>query len=378
MSDDETLAMIPEDTEDDADCPQESNAELLVLASPPIPDDVQEFYSGLLEYGRKRISIDIVRKIFAQVYPERESHPQRTAYLKSDLQLLVESALLAYPSKTNRKGWLPETSPILPAWIVLIARPQPKPVIDAASIPWLAELSFCTELTRTRSLEAALAINNFLIEHRHDLISVPLRERSLQIFGDEKRLDALVGNGALFGGRLPLSAIGAFELEQPLVFELGQAGKPLLVVENHHTYWSVCQWNKRARKYSAIVYGAGGNFSSTGNAIDVVLNQVNGTGIEYFGDIDPAGLEIPYVFSARRFRTGYPGATPAKDLYGWLLERGVKRTFVESNALAKSHEDKYIEWLGCDGQITGVKKLFQEKLWIPQESLGTEALLKFF
>lgn len=374
MNDDESLVILSQDLETD----NSGEEQLLALPSPQVPADVQEFYSGLLEYGRKRIAIDIVRKIFAQIYPERENHPERTAYLKSDLQRLVDSALLAYPSKTNRRGWLPETSPILPAWIVLIARPQPKPVIDAATIPWLAELSFCTELTRTRSLEAALAINNFLIEHRHDLTPVPLRERSLQIFGDEKRLDSLVGNGALFGGRLPLTVIGAFELEQPLVYEVGEAGKPLLVVENHHTYWSLCQWNKRSKRYSAIVYGAGSNFSSTGNAIDVVLNQVDGTGIEYFGDIDAAGLEIPYVFSTRRFRTNHAGALPAKDLYQWLLEHGVKRTFIESNALAKIHEDKYIEWLGCDGQIDGVRKLFQEKQWIPQESLGTEALLKFF
>jgi len=43
-----------------------------------------------------------------------------------------------------------------------------------------------------------------------------LSTSSLNIFGDEKRLNALCTAGTLFGGRLPLSAIGAFQAPLPL------------------------------------------------------------------------------------------------------------------------------------------------------------------
>src|SRR5439155_25487709 len=115
--------------------------------------------------------------------------------------------------------------------------------------------------------------------------------RALEIFGDEKFLDQRVRDNALFGGRLPLSTLGTFCVPLPLPARTAEApGRPLLVVENHHSYWSFGQWNVTARRYAAVVYGSGRAFASSGRALRQVVEQTQASHAEYFGDIDPVGV----------------------------------------------------------------------------------------
>lgn len=100
------------------------------------------------------------------------------------------------------------------------------------------------------------------------------------------------------GGKLPLRTIGCFRVPQPLPYRSIEAqGKPLLVVENHKTYWSMAEWNERVRRYVAVVYGDGENFRLTGRALAQAAEETNASSAEYFGDVDPKGLCIPIDFN---------------------------------------------------------------------------------
>lgn len=77
-----------------------------------------------------------------------------------------------------------------------------------------------------------MPVNDFLLRRRGERALVPAKERSLEIFGDEKRLDQMCKAGMLMG-KLPLSALGCFQVAAPLPYRLADArGKPALVVEN--------------------------------------------------------------------------------------------------------------------------------------------------
>jgi hypothetical protein len=333
------------------------------------------FYSQLLEVRRRKVTIERIRKIYADVHTDRWSHPDRIAYLHADLQSLFQSELIVFPSRKNPRAWLTETTPNLPAWISLRIPPSEIVRLNPASIPWLPELAFCAELIHPSLIETAFKINEFLIARRHNLIPVPLRERSLQIFGNEKKLDSLARDGALFSGRLPLSVIGAFEVEHPLSYRAsGVAGKPVLVIENHHTFWSFCEWNQRVGQYSAIVYGSGNFFAKGGRAIDEVLADTGSTSIKYFGDLDPMGLEIPARFNRTRAKLHCIPAKPELRLYQWLLSNGTRRNF--SDLEYEVRDQSPVGWLGASIE-EAVNELFHSKYWIPQESLGTEVLLTF-
>lgn len=332
---------------------------------------VPDLYRRLKLTGRLKVGIERVRFEFAEAHPDLSDHPERVAYLHQELRSLEQACLIRLPSQQNKKAWLKETNPKLPAWIILEKAVKLETRIDPSQVPWLSELSICAELKHPVLIEAAVAINDFLIERRKNLIPVPMRERSLQIFGDEKRLDALVRNGTLFGGKVPISVIGAIEVEQPLVYRsTGVGGRPLLVIENHHTYWSFCEWNAHAGIYSAIVYGNGNAFSTTGRAIDEVLNAVGSNSVEYFGDLDVPGLMIPVRFNQSERRSQLCSIEPAVNFYTWLLSHGIRRP---SDSSRPRIPQAALDWLPPSLRDS-IHELFSSNQWIPQESLGTEAL----
>lgn len=94
---------------------------------------------------------------------------------------------------------------------------------------------------------------------------VPIKERSLQLFGEEKRLDALLGSALFREGRLDERRDLRCEMiGVPLAWKRGPveaAAQPILVIENAATWNSYCRWNTQHGQFSAIIYGEGNRFA---------------------------------------------------------------------------------------------------------------------
>ncbi len=326
-----------------------------------------EFASRLALSPRKRIEIAQVKQLYFEVHPEVRNHPERGALLLQTLHDISAAGALTLPA---RASWEKVGNPPLPLWVTLVREREEVPREDFSKVPWVPELGFWTEL-KPAQLVAAKVINEFLLRRRGRLTLVPIKERSLEVFGDEKRLDALRVGNTLFSGRLTLGTLGAFVVPLPLPYRMASApGKPVLVVENHNSYWSFGEWNQHARRYSAVVYGAGEAFRSTGSALGQVLREVDGAGALYLGDMDPKGIGIPLDFN-RTAGVGEPRVVPALDWYAWLLEHGLRRGKLEcQNAAGQAA----IDWLGAElGDALG--EVWRVGLWLPQEALGLEQLL---
>ena len=330
------------------------------------------FYPRLVEDGRKKIPMQCVQHVFTEMFPEYQNSENIDVLLKQELRKLTTLQLIEFPDKVNEVGWVSEES-ILPTYIKIITRDS-SGFRDPSRIEWVDELAFCKNISRAKELLLATQINNFLKARGRRLMAVPIRERSLQIFGDEKKLEEMVVDGWLFNGNLSISAIGAFELAKPLTYQAsGAHGKPILAIENSHTYWSFCKWNARTKEYSAILLGSGCNFQSDARSIDILMGEINADGIEYFGDLDSAGLAIPVAFNIRR-NWSKQKAMPAKRFYEWLLVHGIRRNSKSATTASKKDRTESFQWLDSIVLETGVRQLFGTNLWIPQESLGTEAL----
>jgi len=328
------------------------------------------FLEALRAGTRKRILLDDVRRAFFAAHPETVSSPGRNALLLVRLRALEEAGALVLPAAGS---WEKVGNPPLPTWVQLTREPASLPAVDYAAVPWVPELGFWPEL-KPSALEAVRAINDFLLRRRTTLTMVPIKERSLEIFGDEKRLDTLRASGgnSLFGGRLPLSVVGAFVVPSPLPYRAADApGKPVLVVENHNSFWSFGEWNQQARRYAAVVYGSGKAFQGSGSALEQVLHEVSGVGALYLGDLDPAGVRIPLEFNRTR-EDGRAIVTPALGLYRWLLENGRRRLLEERQEASAQFAN---DWLGT--KLGGdVVALWDSGHWVPQESLGFEQLIQ--
>lgn len=96
--------------------------------------------------------------------------------------------------------------------------------------------------------------------------------------------------------------------------------------------------------------------------------------IEYFGDLDPAGLRIPYVLNEGLVKLGAPPMRPATLLYELLLSRGIRRPMTDRKRRPVASE---LDWLPENLRVQ-VANVFKSDLWLPQEGLGLDVLLETF
>ena len=325
----------------------------------------------LLEKSRgRKIPLSTLREEFARERPDLASSGTFRDRLRARLEELAAAGRITFPAQDG-SAWDKVGTPSLPKWV---QRPAPlKPArVNPATIAWLPAMAFARKLQKTADVEAAAVINDFLVRHRHELQPVPLKERSLQIFGDEKALGRRCRAGALFSGQLKLEVIGAFDPPPPLPYEsIGVAGLPILLLENHHTYWTFSTWNGAARRYSAVVYGAGWVISRCGEAVSVVLRLTGGTAVEYFGDIDPTGIRIALKLAGQVAGAGLPALCPAAELYRWAFENGTRAPLKRSPSRTQLDEAK--SWLPQD-MHAHLEELYAAAKRIPQESLGLDGL----
>ncbi|OHX37821.1 hypothetical protein BJL95_04410 [Methylomonas sp. LWB] len=323
-----------------------------------------EFLLALRTVRRKRIDLSDLRRYWLQVNPEQLQHPERDALMMASLKQMAGHGYIALPASGSFEK---VGNPPMPKFVTLVNQDEVKPRNNWSNISWLPELGFWTELTESELLTAK-KINDWLHRRRGKFMKVPLRERSLEIFGDEKYLDSRARNNALFSGRLPLSLIGAFHVPHPLPYRAANApGQPVLIVENHHTYWSLAEWNVQSCQYAAVVYGSGKAFCSTGQALQEVLRECDANGALYFGDLDPAGILIPLSFNDANESVVLPDI----GLYQFVLENGKRRSPVNRLSGDKQAAQRWLPELS-----DRILELWALDYWIPQESLGTEQLFR--
>jgi uncharacterized protein with PIN domain len=144
-------------------------------------------------------------------------------------------------------------------------------------------------------------------------------ERSLQLFGYEKRLEALIGGQLFFPGRLTLEQLRCEQVHPPFVFRTIGSGPDVLVVENHHTYVSLSRALPRDGDVGVVVYGAGAHFKGS---VTFLADLSTPRRVLYFGDLDIDGLDIPVHASAVAVAAALPAIEPATALYRLLLDHG--------------------------------------------------------
>ncbi len=323
--------------------------------------------------GRRKLDRTAVWRAFRSAHPVEATSGEARERLAARLSAIAAEGRLVLPAPTG-SGWDRSARPPLPEWVRLPAPPAPPVEFDLLSEPWAPELGFLPSLGRIDVPPDELkAVQQFFTTGGRTRPVVPMRERSVQIFRDEKRLERLI-HTPLFGpGRLNLASLRCFALAPPLVYEDGppaSRGRPVLVVENHHTWWSFCRWNARVGEYAAVVYGAGSAFGR--DAVAFVAERclaLAAPHADYFGDLDRAGLAIPW-----RAATSYAPAhrlhiRPGERWYRLLLRRAESVVLPTGDALS----EEGLEWLPGSLAVE-VRAHFQAGRRIPQELVGTEEL----
>lgn len=238
--------------------------------------------------------------------------------------------------------------------------------IDLSQFDWEPELAFLRTSRSSVNPDDLLALNRFLRDGGRDQQLVPVKERSLNIFGDEKRLDA-IGATSVFGdGRLSMLQLRAFFVAEPLPWRRGSGPDgSVLVLENAASWHSFAKWNQSSQHYAAVVYGGGYRFVDGIASLADLAGEIGAISrIDYFGDLDPEGLRIPRMAAKRAQQTGLPSPVPLAWAYQALTEVGQPTPGIDAVGA-----DEHLEWLPI-GLHEFAKGLFGSKQRIAQEWLG--------
>lgn len=250
----------------------------------------------------------------------------------------------------------------LPKWLEVPQAPQAAPSLKTLRdrAPWVGQmLEIGPDLPLNKSsITKALAINDYFRRRDHREW-VPARERSLQLFGDEKLLDSARVSG-LFSGRITLDDIDCFYVPEPLngVRICKESNGPILIIENSTTFFTIQKFNRYHKRYSAVVYGRGKLMKNAGLATDS-LEEVREEvadlhdmrklpEVHYFGDIDPEGISIPLEINRIREIHDLSLLVPATDLYELLMLFPSQPKAHEWMASLK--EEDIIDWLPSIGR----------------------------
>jgi hypothetical protein len=337
--------------------------------------DAQRLLNELRRRAKTRTRVDIddvwlaFRKAIRGYTGKIDARP-RLAQLLGDL---ADAEHVELPR--GSRLWDRSAQPPLPAWVrVIQAEAREDDRVDHRAIAWPPELAFVSSLQRTPLLRELLAIRRFLAEGGRERPHVALRERSLEVFGDEKRLDALVGTSLFGAGRLSLDLLRCYDVAPPMVWEPGPPRAehmPILAIENLHTYDSFRRWNADSGDYAAIAYGHGHEFKATCRDLPRVCEQLGTRIVEYFGDLDARGLEIP-IHAAKVLGDIAPDLqlVPAGRWYSALLDR-VDRAVPDRKPAAEA--DALVAWLPNELRSAACE-LLASKRRLPQELIGVDVL----
>jgi len=331
-----------------------------------------EFHRYLLDYsdGKVRLELDVVRRAFQEMLPALSASPSARSKLRDLLDVLQLEERIELPK--GRGLWDASALPALPRWVKLPRATVATEKADLRAIPWAPELRFLATIRVFVPLADLLKLQGFFAHGGRAQTLVPIKERSLGIFGDEKRLDTLVRGSALFGdGRLTPETLRCFIVPEPLPWTPGQnSAGPIIIIENAATWHSYCRWNAERNVFSAVVYGCGNRFMDSATYLAEIFKSIGGQRcVLYFGDLDSQGLIIPQVASTRAQVAGLPAVEPHLWSYRHLLTLGAGRG---QPCDGEPPSSEHCDWLGeC---ADPVRQLFAAGQRLAQEHVGWEFL----
>lgn len=280
--------------------------------------------------GRAKLKLDVVQAEFLKAFPHFQGSADRRDRLRAVLDELAIAGSVRLPAD-ELSGWERAPVPALPKWILFVRGPaQQKEEFDHRSFPWVPELAFVAGLRALRHPNEVRRIHEFLKNGGRQRPVVPVKERSYEIFGDEKRLDSLQNSQMFTEGRLTLEILRCRQVPAslPCVPAPGNAKEPWLILENESTFHSFCRLNRLVNQHSGIILGSGIAVLRAREFLAGLLHSSSDGQTKqflYFGDLDHDGIQIPFQLNQRLRNQFGIQVRPAEQYYQWLLEvRGIE------------------------------------------------------
>ncbi len=338
-------------------------------------NNLQAFLENLPAKGAK-IDLQDLWIAFSKAFPSYHGEGRQSRKVLNDLLNYLAEDGFRLPAN-KKKDYDHLGSPSLPKWIMRPVKEKKSPAFDPSAYIWSPELSFLASKSSLQAADRWLKLDQWFKANRNcTLPLIPMRERSYEIFRDEKALDSFRNAVAFKEGDISLETLRCFIVYAPMPTEFGPdgtEGKPALLVENHTTHWTVAEWNKQVGRYRCVVYGGGNKASAAWKWLEWKKAEYQFSEILYFGDIDVAGLDI--ALSARESIENFGNVSFSldEDLYRLALGLAKGEGGVQTKNGKTAYKDATFAMLP-DDLAQEIRKLFERARRIPQEIVTRQTL----
>jgi hypothetical protein len=329
------------------------------------------FIERLARMGRSKVPIATVRDVFSEVFPDRPPNAAR-ATLASLLSEASQTGSISLPK--TRGAWDRALQPPLPKFVLLPQEELPAPPRRWKERAWHASLEWITELAYlTAGQEAFLSRVNEGLVHGWFTDLAPMKYRSLQLTGHEKKLQAIQATKLFGPGRLSLAQLGCEPDTCPMVIQrLGESSR-MLVVENAGAYHVARRVLARMHRppYGIIGFGGGNRLPNSLPALREVQPAVDA--IHYLGDLDWEGLAI--AARGRRVcgETALPLLAPPPGFHAAMLAAatafGAAQGWEGGRAADDGEQPRLLEHVPPDVRAAA-GEIVKARRRIPEEVLG--------
>lgn len=293
------------------------------------PAEVAAFADALCAARSVRIPLGQLWALWTTAAPRLVGDPVQAAALGAALRDLATRGVVELPIT----AWDTSTTPPLPRSAVVPAARRATRDREWMRFPWRPELGWVASLSALSDarLRDLIAINDWLARtDGGNVPSVPLRYRSVELFGDEKCLEGMARTNLFGPGRLSLEMLACIRIPAPLPAVVVGPGPDVLVVENSDTYWVAVEvlGQRDNHRIGAVAWGCGKAFPSQVAALGAdVAGRGPVTGcVWYWGDLDPAGLVIATDAAAAATAAQVAQVRPAAGLWSAMGNRPIQET----------------------------------------------------
>lgn len=335
----------------------------------------QHLAGHLAAAPRQRIEVEALYDAAVAFDRSLATAPTARREIRDALDELVTAKLAVFPSSPQHFDT--RDVPPLPIWVR--RPPRERTVREMRDVHvWPAALEAAGRIaSREDEISLLKTVAAFLRDGGALRPPVPMRERSLELFGDEKRLDRLATTRLFRSGALTLDLLRCHYVPIPFVSQWvpgasDTRGTALLIAENHHTYASLLEVTRCSAAIGGpgrhVGYGTGSQFPSAVLSVPLLVPRPNR--IVYFGDVDLKGLQIPAAADANAKLAGLPNVVPAFPLYKLLFDALYERSAAQVSADVAA---EVATWLGPLAERA--RRALVDGIRFPQEAVGYELLM---
>ncbi len=254
---------------------------------------LQRFRDGLKSGKRRQIPLSVVWSAFSGAFVDLPSGPERRRWLLAGLEQLAKRGDIQLPVR-HGKLWDRSNEILLPTIIKLVVdNDERNAKLLWRNFPWHPDLQWVLQLRTLASDQVAflMRVNEGVVEGWFAQQEC-FKYRSLQLTGDEKRLERFL-KGILFSPDcLTLEMLGCERDALPLATEHISSEATMIIFENAAPFMlarSIAATTSSSR-FGRLAYGAGTQVLKAAAyfaMIDPPLQE-----ILYVGDLDAEGLKI--------------------------------------------------------------------------------------